>query len=323
MEPESSQIYRMEFSSNDHEDFISKMTVAEAQQSVLEGGSFKATASLLVSKRVGINRFEINRKVFQEGVSSTGFITFTLFEPSSLFQWRNHEMSGGMIGVLWNREHVSVSGSHFKAHPVSIKQEYFETKCEALGYPEIYAAVQKSELISVPKYELQMIRLKIEHLLDSRDFGQRQLLFLLENDLVESLILCLAKKLATQRRDEIQTGKFKSVVENINSNLSEFTSISQICQKNGVTERSLRRWFQQRYQMSPKKYLRTMRLNEVRRQLKKSNPGEQIFQIASEFNFWHMGQFGKDYKQLFNELPSDTCFKKMNNVFHFPMLDRT
>jgi AraC family ethanolamine operon transcriptional activator len=34
-----------------------------------------------------------------------------------------------------------------------------------------------------------------------------------------------------------------------------------------------------------------------------------IASIARDSGFWHMGQFYKDYKKFFGELPSDT-FKK-------------
>jgi AraC family ethanolamine operon transcriptional activator len=49
-----------------------------------------------------------------------------------------------------------------------------------------------------------------------------------------------------------------------------------------------------------------LRLNEVRKSLKREADYSNILQVASEYNFWHMGQFSRDYKMLFGELPSDT-----------------
>jgi len=56
-------------------------------------------------------------------------------------------------------------------------------------------------------------------------------------------------------------------------------------------------------------------LNEVRKKLKSNSDNLDIFQVASEFNFWHMGQFSRDYKNLFGELPSETFNSRPKKVF--------
>jgi len=86
--------------------------------------------------------------------------------------------------------------------------------------------------------------------------------------------------------------------------------ISQLSQAAGVSERSLRRLFHDRYGISPKNYLNRIRLNGVRRDLRKRSSGETaITDIANNWGFWHMGQFAADYKLLFGELPSTTLNK--------------
>ena len=49
-------------------------------------------------------------------------------------------------------------------------------------------------------------------------------------------------------------------------------------------------------------------LNAVRRELRVAtgSPDEPIAAIAARWGFWHMGQFSRDYKQQFGELPSVT-----------------
>ena len=49
------------------------------------------------------------------------------------------------------------------------------------------------------------------------------------------------------------------------------------------------------------------RLNAVRSALKRMDSAQvMVADIANEKGFWHMGQFAKDYRQMFGELPSDT-----------------
>ena len=59
--------------------------------------------------------------------------------------------------------------------------------------------------------------------------------------------------------------------------------------------------------MISKQYLRTLKLNKVRKILKHSGiQNTHTTDIANNYGFWHMGQFAKDYKNLFGELPSET-----------------
>ena len=59
--------------------------------------------------------------------------------------------------------------------------------------------------------------------------------------------------------------------------------------------------------MSPMAYLKTLRLQTVHRALKTADPtNTNIIAIANQFGFWSMGHFSRDYKQMFDELPSAT-----------------
>ena len=53
--------------------------------------------------------------------------------------------------------------------------------------------------------------------------------------------------------------------------------------------------------------LQTRQLNAVRRNLRASGPrGDTVRNVAARWGFWHMGQFARDYRNLFGELPSQT-----------------
>jgi AraC family ethanolamine operon transcriptional activator len=83
-------------------------------------------------------------------------------------------------------------------------------------------------------------------------------------------------------------------------------SMLEICKRVGVSRRKLNYCFQEILGMSPMKYQRITRLNRTQQALKQAQTGESVFDIASRWGFWHMGQFSQDYKRLFGELPSTT-----------------
>ena len=83
--------------------------------------------------------------------------------------------------------------------------------------------------------------------------------------------------------------------------------IGQLCREIGVSERTLRNAFCKVTDTSPLAYLKTQQLNRVYRVLRDVDPDEVLIkQVAIANGFSHLGQFCKDYKQLFGELPSET-----------------
>jgi AraC family ethanolamine operon transcriptional activator len=78
-----------------------------------------------------------------------------------------------------------------------------------------------------------------------------------------------------------------------------------LCAQVGVSPRKLEYCFRDVLGISPAKYLRTVRLNGVRRDLKRST-GAGVHDLAARWGFWHLGEFSADYKRQFGELPSQT-----------------
>ncbi|WP_300652866.1 helix-turn-helix domain-containing protein [Hydrogenophaga sp.] len=84
-------------------------------------------------------------------------------------------------------------------------------------------------------------------------------------------------------------------------------SVSELCTRLHVTRRTLQNGFQETLGTSPATYLRTVRLNAVRRALReKPSRSSTIADTAARWGFWHMGHFSQDYKALFGETPSRT-----------------
>lgn len=121
-------------------------------------------------------------------------------------------------------------------------------------------------------------------------------------------VLTLARDYRSSRPSRKTTqkawGKIEVILQKVGHSL---LPVNELCSAAGVSERSLRRLFHDRYGISPKNYLIRTRLNYVRRDLKDcSNVREKIADIANNHGFWHMGQFAADYRKLFGELPSET-----------------
>lgn len=83
-------------------------------------------------------------------------------------------------------------------------------------------------------------------------------------------------------------------------------TVLQVCTEIGASPRKLDYCFRDVLGVSPSKYLRAVRLNGVRRELKSRLGSETVHDVAARWGFWHMGAFSADYKRQFGEAPSAT-----------------
>lgn len=98
----------------------------------------------------------------------------------------------------------------------------------------------------------------------------------------------------------------QKVRDYIISNPDENVSIPDLCRMLHVSRRTLQYCFQEVVGMSPVTYLRTVRLNEVRRRLFFGGRYGQVTEVAMSWGFKHLSQFSIYYQDLFGVLPSET-----------------
>ncbi len=84
-------------------------------------------------------------------------------------------------------------------------------------------------------------------------------------------------------------------------------TVPELCEQLHVSRRTLQYCFEDVLGLSPLQYLRAIRLNGVRRQLRQAAAqGQSVQDVAVHWGFWHFSQFATDYRKLFGEAPSAT-----------------
>jgi AraC family ethanolamine operon transcriptional activator len=96
------------------------------------------------------------------------------------------------------------------------------------------------------------------------------------------------------------------VREYLLEHLDDDITIPDICRHLQVSRRTLQYCTEDVVGMSPATYIRTLRLNGVRRDLFFGSKNTQITDVAMSWGFWHLSQFAGHYRKMFNMLPSET-----------------
>ncbi len=80
-------------------------------------------------------------------------------------------------------------------------------------------------------------------------------------------------------------------------------SVAELTVELGLSRRTLQNACQEIVGLSPVQYLRALRLGEARRMMGRA---ASVTEVATQFGFWHLGYFARDYHTMFGELPSKT-----------------
>jgi AraC-like DNA-binding protein len=104
----------------------------------------------------------------------------------------------------------------------------------------------------------------------------------------------------------IREEAFHAAVLHVKQNILQ-TSAWDMAQATGVSQKTLEVVFREHLGMTPGKYLTLARLNHAHFQLGEGRAGElSVTQVAADWGFTHIGRFSCAYRQLFDELPSQT-----------------
>ena len=114
-------------------------------------------------------------------------------------------------------------------------------------------------------------------------------------------------KRSVRLRDKAFTKAKTFILEHV----TEPITVQELVEETGVTERTLEFAFLERFGITPNAAIKSFRLNGVHRELKLAiAENARVTDLAKRWGFWHAGQFAKDYKLMFGELPSDTLASK-------------
>ena len=91
-----------------------------------------------------------------------------------------------------------------------------------------------------------------------------------------------------------------------NDNISH--SVQDIAKEKGLGLRTLQRNFKSEVGITPKEYLRFIRMNRIEQRLKKTT---NVFELISDFDFTDQSHFIREVKQLRNHAPNELIKKKL------------
>ena len=280
----------------------------------LAKGGIDVHIAQLVRQRLLIEYCQLSNKVDQRGTSPEGFWTFAFAQGPKII-WRNTDVQADQIIIYSPCSEIDcVSWPGFEVVTLSVHEELLMQVCERFKHGSMSEMLKDKEVVITNPLQTRMFRQRLLNILNSTSnsvsiANQIILHSVTEVEIIEELCALLSSSAINESRvsSPLRLRAIRVAREFMDQHPSENITVSELCNVTGVSLRTLQYAFMEHLGAPPKKFINMSRLRRVHRDLLTSSPNETtITTECSKWGFWHMGQFGRDYKAVFGCLPSET-----------------
>jgi len=284
--------------------------------SQLTRGVLKVEGSLLALDGVSLAHMRLNQTVLQRGYGPPSMVAvFMPREGSAPVFARGQSVERGQCATIAGAELEAVTHVGYEETDLAINLDACRVQLDALNGGSL--GVNFGTTIAAPGPEwIADMTARVQWLLSAArehgvDFMSPQRRLSLSDHLLAVMVRfnpapadvdSNTRRATATRRVAIRLAR-----EYIHAHLYEPLPLSELCRRSGLKVRTLETGFREVTGLTPVAYVRSLRLNAVRRTLHDASARHQsISEIALDSGFWHLSQFATDYRKLFGETPTST-----------------
>ena len=281
----------------------------------MEAGTTRMDMKVLAGQHWVLHQHDFDCNVFQGGTTTEGLWAWAMVPRGRApFRWCGKQVESPHLLTL-NRDsgYETVTPRGHKGFTLGFSHAFVTEMAESQG--QEIAAIDGGDLPPFYAVDPAMFDTLVCYLSALlREFSEgtsgigAQVEKQIESELLVRLIAPLNNCPESSRRLSLcnRSRALRRAIDYIEAHRDEAIQIKELCSAAHTTWSTLERAFQDAYGICPKKYLLLLRLHSVRRTLRDDSAVSRVYEAANRWGFWHMGQFARDYRRLFGELPSQT-----------------
>jgi len=284
--------------------------------SQLTRGPLQSSLLQISAERFQVFREQINQRVVQHGEAPRGRICFAVplaVPGAARMQGRAADASSFFV-LQGGDEFMFHMPMGMELLAITFDRAVFEDAIATTSQPDELATLLRQPVLQIPPGRLDPTRRRLLSLFERALFAAQAATPETERQFEGAMVAELIALLGAPECDKSQrhgrcSGSY--IVEKCH----EFTvsdqlrppSVLDLCQRLRVSRRSVQNGFRSVTETTPINYIRSIRLNGVRRELMNTPSGQvSIGDAAARWGFYHLSHFAADYQELFGELPSHT-----------------
>lgn len=286
---------------------ISKVSPWELDFRQIEPSLMKTWVRVRQGSYLSAMELGVNRAVHQTGIAPAGTVTMGISLSAGVARWgASSDPTNRLLGFGGQDGFDGLTDAAFHGITFSARTDAMEMLVDTLKLP-ISDISQSCGAISdegsVPR--LTRVARRARRWL----LPENNLLLTLndEEEILESLLLasCAEPRQSVGSALSNRERALSNALDFMDTYAEENPTISQLCKISGLTYRTLHRAFNDAFGIGPKAYQLRLRLGRAKLDIIAAEKNVPIVDIANKWGFWHMGQFAKDFRRQFGELPSE------------------
>jgi len=290
----------------------------EAEFTQLGPAERESRINLMHSDNAGICHFEFNSKFDQRMYVLPGYYSFGLLEANTTRAMVQGKTAppGALVAFPRQDEAHGVSSAGFHGNGIHFKGKYLEAIAETVFRTPLRFLVPKARIYSLTGPLLSQLQGELHKWRQMAEPGLTNTTAMLahrEEALAITILNGLRLSVDIHETPFMSSDKVvKLVLDYVHSEPSDEITAVKMCTLANCSQSWLEHSFKKRFGVTPKKYLKYLRLSRLRDNLLNPNEidGRTVIELASVYGFWHMGQLAADYRNVYGELPSDTLNRR-------------
>jgi AraC family transcriptional regulator, ethanolamine operon transcriptional activator len=303
----------------DFEDFSETLGEYNFESHQLGRGKFSATTLQVNTGKALLTHLTTNLALEVEGSPPRNMVTVGV--PTARcrpFVWRHRHSNANTLQFYRPDSELCVNSlGEFDAIDISFTEAHLQKVAEKLELTPVYTQLKHGSIVEINDDDLTELRQLTQRLAglaltrNPRQIDSR-LVHALEFTLPGTLLRIMQKRTTDgfggrRTQDSLEAFKRAKLYIHNSDHEANIVTVSDLCNLTGMSDRTLQKVFVTQCGMTPKAYIRSVRLNRAHRAFLESYPATtKVADIANSLGFWHIGQFAADYRRLFSELPSET-----------------
>lgn len=275
----------------------------------LSAGSFEGSVTELWLPQTQIFVERANRQLRQTCAAWKHSIWFGIpaAEDGKMSMGCKRLSSGAICIRDGGAEFDLMTAADFDLYGIVVDRDAFGAYVETVAHQDLGRLLHQGDVICLPALRKASLCAALAGILeDARGDGEEAPLAL-QTRVFELLarVLQEGESPAPIRHSQLSHQQtVERIREQLLRNPASPPSIPDLCERLHVSRRALQNCVENVTGMAPLAFMRSIRLNAVRRELRFGERCQPVSRVAYDWGFSHMSQFARDYRQLFGELPS-------------------
>ncbi len=283
-------------------------------------GPFRGRIALAQHGLFQLFEVEGNRVVLARGDSPPSFYEFNVIQDRNAgVLWRGRTLRPGMINIREPGEPMDhQTAASYRSTGLGVNADIVQRVASSLHGVDAESILRRPFVSSDRERCLSLdrsLRWALSRLAQGDDVGSHCVQ--LQEHLVERLSAVLSNAIPARLRELTSPGPqrraelVRQAEEYMLAHLDRRLSLLEICEIVGASERTLLYAFRERTGQSPKAYLKALKLNRLREDLKEADPRiDSVHQFAHRWGLGHSGALAADCQRLFGEQPGQTLRRR-------------